>query len=64
MPIAKRTLPFLDTLTRPQKRRLKVLSVGVAYVAGLALVTMAQITVDRMSTDVGPDQTQVATLGK
>ena len=64
MPIEKRTLRFLQTLTDGQRRALKALAVGCACVAALTLVTMAQVTMDRMASNVEPAQTHVATQGK
>jgi len=59
MPYAARTLPSPQALTRAQQKALKVVFFGLAYVAGLVLITMAQITLDRMATDVDPDRTAI-----
>jgi hypothetical protein len=56
MPVVKPEIPSPDRLTFVKKRAIKALLVGFSCVAGLAIVTMVQMTVDQTS-DVYSEQT-------
>jgi seryl-tRNA synthetase len=57
MAFQKRAVPSRYRPKSAQKQAIKSLLVGFACAAGLVMVTMAQITVDRMTSDVYPEQT-------
>jgi hypothetical protein len=57
MALQKRAVPSRYRPKSAQKQAIKALLVGFVCAAGLLIVTMAQINVDQMTSDVYPEQT-------
>jgi hypothetical protein len=60
MSYVQHTLRSPRALTRFQRNTIKAALIGLGYLAGLVVIIMAQIALDRMAADADPDQTSIA----
>ena len=59
MSYAQRTLRSPHALTRAQQKTVKAALIGLAYLAGLVMIVMAQVTLDGMTAEVDAAPTAI-----